>query len=82
LRFAVAVEPDNQELLRYQSECVALRQQGLPTLPSNIALERQINPFLRTRLPAVAQAMRHRDPAAATDAEVFGVMREWKNRFQ
>ena len=82
LRFAVAVEPDNQELVRYQSECITLRELGLPTLPSSMALERQINPFLRTRLPSVAQVIRHRDPAVGTDAEVFGAMREWKNQFR
>lgn len=82
LRFAVAVEPDNQELLHYQRQCMSLREQGRPTLPSRVDLERQINPFLRSRLPSVAQTIRQRDPAVTTDAEVFGAMREWKNQFR
>ena len=56
LKFARAVEPGNADLLHYSAQCEALRAQGLPTLPSRMALERAINPFLRTRMPAVAAA--------------------------
>ncbi|MDD2846669.1 MAG: hydroxyacylglutathione hydrolase, partial [Rhodoferax sp.] len=48
LQFARAVEPDNAELLHHHTLCQRLRAQHQPTLPSTIALERQINPFLRT----------------------------------
>lgn len=82
LRFALAVEPDNADLRRYHDECVALRERGQPTLPSQMALERCINPFLRTREPAVADAARLREPAALDEAAVFGAIREWKNQFR
>jgi len=81
LRFARAVEPDNAALLRYSAECEALRARQQPTLPSTLAVEREINPFLRAREPAVARAVQAR--ATATDAvSVFAALREWKNQFR
>lgn len=82
LRFAVAVEPDNADLLGYQARCEALRAQQQPTLPSSIELERRINPFLRTAEPGVAAAARRHAPATGTDAvSVLATLREWKNVF-
>ncbi len=84
LRFARAVEPGNRALLHYLSECESLRAQGLPTLPSRMATERNINPFLRTREPAVAQAAQAFDayvnPADAV--QVLAALRQWKNEFR
>lgn len=83
LKFARAVEPRNPALIQYTSECEALRAQGRPTLPSRMATERNINPFLRTREPAVAQAARqfdaHVDPDDAI--AVLAALRQWKNQF-
>lgn len=81
LRFALAVEPDNAALLAYQARAQALRNQHQPTLPSSIALERAVNPFLRTHLPSVAHAVQ-RQAANATDAvSVFAALRTWKDQF-
>ncbi len=83
LRFARAVEPGNQDLMHYQAHCEALRARGLPTLPSTIGLERAVNPFLRSRLPALAQAVSAERGADAQDAEaVFAALRQWKNDFR
>lgn len=83
LRFALAVEPNNAELLHYMERCQALRAQDLPTLPSSIGLERSINPFLRTRQAAVA-ACAHRFDARIHPQqahEVLAALRAWKNVF-
>ena len=83
LKFARAVEPDNAELSDYPARCQERRAQGLPTLPSSIALERRINPFLRVREPAVAQAAHAHDGADPHDeVAVFAALREWKNGFK
>ena len=83
LRFATAVEPGNLELIHYRKRCEELRARGLPTLPSSIGLERQVNPFLRTREPAVVQAARGHDAATAPDeVSVFAILRQWKNEFR
>ncbi len=83
LRFARAVEPHNVELIHYTARCEALRAQDLPTLPSTIDQEKQINPFLRTRLAGVAQAAHDHDGAPLQDeVAVFAAIREWKNEFK
>ncbi|MCO5337220.1 MULTISPECIES: hydroxyacylglutathione hydrolase [Delftia] len=83
LRFAQAVEPNNETLAHYQRHCQALREAGRPTLPSLMETERSINPFLRTRESAVAAAaagfdaqVRQQDPAS-----VLAGLRQWKNVF-
>ena len=83
LRFARAVEPANEKLIHYMSHCEDLRARHEPTLPSTIATERHVNPFLRTREPAVvraAQAFNGADPG--DEAAVFAAIRQWKNEFR
>lgn len=84
LKFARAVEPGNAELVQYQKDCVALRDADQPTLPSTIARERAVNPFLRTREPLVAEAARSFDTGVnPSDAvSVLAALREWKNNFR
>jgi hydroxyacylglutathione hydrolase len=83
LKFARAVEPSNTELIKYRQRCEGLRRTDRPTLPSTIGQEKQINPFLRTRLPAVAQAAREHDAAPLPDdVAVFATIRQWKNEFR
>jgi len=84
LRFAQAVEPGNAELDHYNARCESLRAQGQPTLPSQLATERLINPFLRSREATVLRAVRaHAELAAdAAEADVFAALRQWKNDFR
>ena len=81
LRFAREVEPDNAALAAYQIHCQSLRAQGLPTLPSNIALERDINPFLRVSQPTVAASALRFDAQQVAQHGVFATLRTWKNQF-
>ena len=80
LRFARTIEPANEALRRYESWCQTQRQQNQPTLPSTVALEREINPFMRCAERAVAVAV------PAVDAQdpiaVFAALRQWKNEFR
>lgn len=84
LRFALAVEPHNQALVDYQAQCTTRRARHEPTLPSTIALEQSINPFLRSRLPSVIEAVQAQasDTSGADDVAVFAQLREWKNNFK
>lgn len=84
LRFARAVEPGNADLTQYSAHCESLRAQGQPTLPSQLATERRINPFLRSREATVLRAVReHAELSAdAAEAEVFAALRQWKNDFR
>ena len=81
LRFAVAVEPANAELAAAVLRCQALRAAGQPTLPSSIAFERAINPFMRCDVAAVIQSAAQRGAADTSGPAVLGALREWKNQF-
>ncbi len=82
LKFALEVEPSNAALVQYNTHCLALRGEGLPTLPSSIALERAINPFLRSRnAEVVASANRH-DAVMTQQSGAFATLRQWKNVYR
>jgi hydroxyacylglutathione hydrolase len=79
LRFARLAEPDNRELAAYEVRCRDLREHGAATLPSTVATERSINPFLRTREPEVIASARAHGAASAAPVDVLAALREWKN---
>lgn len=79
-RFALEVEPDNRALRARCSEVAELRRDGRITLPSTIGDEKACNPFMRTREDAVIGAAQVRAPGTGDrPAEVFGVIRRWKD---
>jgi len=81
LRWALQVEPGNTALQTRMRHAQALRTQGLPTLPSSIALELETNPFLRTLQSSVAQAASlHVGHELDSSVAVFAALREWKNQ--
>ncbi|WP_297912526.1 hydroxyacylglutathione hydrolase [Thiomonas sp.] len=82
LQFARRVEPGNADTEEYERWCLRQRSELLPTLPSSIARERRVNPFLRSDQPGIrAQLREHfgRDPVDRVDA--FAMLRQWKNDF-
>ncbi len=83
MRWARAVEPDNEVLARWQETAQKTRDQDEPTLPSTIAQELACNPFMRVRQPTVAQAAAQwAQRSLASPVEVFAALREWKNNFR
>jgi hydroxyacylglutathione hydrolase len=81
LKFARVVEPGNADVLAHQAHCQALRDEGQPTLPTHLALELDINPFLRCQHPEVVRsALAHGAPNGSSLA-VFTELRRWKNTF-
>ena len=75
LRFALAVEPDNQALQQRVTRVAGLRAAGLPSVPSTLGEEKATNPFLRCDVPAViAAGMQRVDefPNAATTESTTG----------
>lgn len=81
LRFAQAVEPDNPYVKARLHWCETRQAAGEPTLPSTIATELKINPFLRSRRPAVRKAIAQRGPAD-DDVAAFAALRAWKNEYR
>ena len=83
IRFARQVEPNNAALIEREAATRMLREQGLPTLPSTIGLERATNPFLRAHEPTVrASAEAHAGHALPDAVAVFATLRTWKDGFR
>lgn len=83
LRFALAMEPGNEALRQRFVQAQAMRAEGVPTVPSTIALERDTNPFLRCGSAEIRATLREagRIGPDAGPVEVFAALREWKNTF-
>jgi hydroxyacylglutathione hydrolase len=83
LQFARQVEPEDPEIERRLADAEAARAAGRPTVPSRLADELATNPFLRCGESSVAAAAeRHAGRPLASEAEVFAVVRRWKDGWQ
>ncbi len=83
IRFALACDPHNANLRDWSLEAAALRERGVPTLPTTIAHECAVNPFLRAGDPAVQATLADALHETVSDRlAAFTLMREWKNRFR
>ena len=81
--FALAVDPGNADLQARVAQARGQRAAGAPTLPPTLASERACNPFLRSRTPAVREALsRHAGHPIADDVEAFACLRRWKDGFR
>ena len=76
-KFALTVEPENAALQKRAKEIDQLRAAGKPTLPTNIGLELETNPFLRPHVPAIQQRL---GMVGKPEWQIFGEIRERKNR--
>jgi hydroxyacylglutathione hydrolase len=82
LNFALAIEPNNQDLVERLASVRSLREANLPTVPFVLGLEPLSNPFLRTHQPSVmAKASELAALELTESVDVFTVLREWKNQF-
>lgn len=77
INFALTIEPDNPDLKARAAEVEQLRAAGKPTLPTLLGDEKKANVFLRADIASVAAAV---GLAGKSGAEVFGEIRERKNR--
>jgi hydroxyacylglutathione hydrolase len=76
-RFALTIEPENAALQARAEEVDRLRAAGKPTLPTNIGIELETNPFLRPHVPAIQKRLGMEGKPAW---QIFGEIRERKNR--
>lgn len=83
LAFARRLEPDNADIRQHIDQVDAWWAAQQPSLPSTLALERRINPFLRSREPAVvAAASAHAGCALPPGTPTLKVLRAWKDVFR
>lgn len=78
--FALAVEPENEQLHIYRDEVSRLRAQNQPTLPTTLGREKWVNPFLRTQEPSVIRSVASQ-VSTLDPLTIFTALREWKNEF-
>lgn len=81
-RFAKSVEPGNQELMDRVKDIVLKREQGLPTVPSNLGVEKRTNPFLRIDVSDEIRENVKVVEGVDDDATVFGKVRNAKDNFR
>lgn len=76
--FALSIEPANADLKARAAEVQGLRQQGKPTVPSNLGEEKRVNPFLRADNDdlLLAAGLTGQDPVSA-----FAEIRRRKDNF-
>lgn len=80
--FALAVEPDNQQLYSYQVKCQQLRDTGQPTLPTTLKEQLAINPFLRSDKNSIRDNVsKHFQQSLTRPVDVFRQTRLWKDQF-
>jgi len=77
VKFALTIEPNNPALKSRAEEVTRQRAANQPTIPTLIRDEKEANVFLRADVPSVAAAV---GLAGKTPAEVFGELRERKNK--
>jgi len=82
IEFAKTVDPDNLTLLELEKACRQKQASNIATLPSSIAIEKAVNPFLRCdQRSVIACASQHAGRQLKDPISVFSVLRNWKNNF-
>ena len=82
IRFAAAVDPENDALEEFSGRASRLVADGRPTVPTTIGQELEINPFLRHDAAAVvASVSRHAGREMSDPAEILLELRRWKDSF-
>ena len=76
LQFALTVDPNNPDLQHRWLAVKMARQRAQATIPSQIGLEKQTNPFLRWDSPELVAATQGRDAV-----QTFTRLRSMKDRF-
>ena len=77
-RFALTIEPDNCDLISRVEQITLQRAAGLPTVPSNLGVEKRTNPFLRADIAALQSALGLSD---MDPSEVFTIVRKKRDNF-
>jgi hydroxyacylglutathione hydrolase len=78
VKFALTIEPDNAALKARAEEVARLRAANKPTVPTMMGEEKKANVFLRADDPSLAAKLHMK---GANAADVFGELRERKNKF-
>lgn len=82
LRFAHAVVPGDENVIRYIADCENKLRKGTATLPSTIAIEKDINLFLNCHRADIAESVSKQcEKHLEGELAVFTGLRSWKDHF-
>ena len=81
LKFAMEVEPLNQKLNSRYNDVQDLLYKGIPTLPTTLELELEVNPFLRCQAREVQNSVVNQFNTSNHEDEIFKALRQWKDNF-
>ena len=81
LKFAMEVEPLNQKLISRYNDVQDLLNKGIPTLPTTLELELEVNPFLRCQAREVQNSVVKEFNTSNHENEIFKALRQWKDNF-
>ncbi|MCP3674827.1 MAG: hydroxyacylglutathione hydrolase [Gammaproteobacteria bacterium] len=82
LNFALAVEPENNDLVDRINEVKKKRANGQSTVPSLMHVEHATNPFLRSQQKSVMKVAESRlGKVPSSEIETFSSIRSWKDSF-
>ncbi|AGH82157.1 hydroxyacylglutathione hydrolase [Psychromonas sp. CNPT3] len=82
LIFALHLEPKNRALRAHMQKVAKLRQQGLASVPTTLALEKTLNPFLRCSDTGLKNALQNKLCDEIHDAlHCFTKLRQYKDVF-
>lgn len=76
LKFAVTVDPQNQELQQRLVDVITARSKSIPTVPTELGIEKRTNPFLRWDTAVLQTSVASQDPI-----ETFARIRGRKDQF-
>jgi len=82
-RFALSLEPENDELIQSNNTSQTQRLNNQPTLPTTLSLEKKTNPFLRTHYDVIKNqaAQQLNEKTATNDVTAFSQVRRAKDSF-
>lgn len=82
LKFAITLEPDNEKLIERKKTTESLYTQHIPSIPSNIALEKATNPFFRCDSPSIrAKVEAYKQSPVVNEVDVFTQVRAWRSQY-
>tara|TARA_R110002110_G_scaffold404606_1_gene623124 strand:+ start:150408 stop:151175 length:768 start_codon:yes stop_codon:yes gene_type:complete len=82
LKFAHYIEPSNLDIKQKISDVEQIREQKLPSLPSTMAVEKKINPFLRSLEESVIKSIVEKSANnSQSNTEIFAALRKLKDQF-
>ncbi len=94
LKFGLHIEADNEAMSKHLAKVQRLNEQGQASLPSSLALEKQMNVFLRTDKASVVESVlekadnsanheqaRNKQATSHTEEHIFAMLRQLKDDF-